>query len=100
MASNLPAGVTDAHAHFNLPSAHERETELTCIDCPKCGGSGRLEYETVDVRYFFDPFQTVEGPCDYPGCQGGEIEIETCKACGAQVDDCKCDDAGERKEAA
>lgn len=95
MASNYPAGVTGNDPHFNLPSAHEGETELTTIDCPKCGGSGRLEYETVDVRRSFDPFQSVEGRCDYPGCQGGEIQIEVCKSCGAHVDDCKCDEAQE-----
>jgi DnaJ-class molecular chaperone len=77
--------------HFDLPSVGEPcEFIETTKVCPECQGEGRVEYESVTLR-FFDPFQSSVETCQR--CYGaGEVPVAVCTGCGAEYDDCKCDD--------
>lgn len=66
--SNYPAGVTDAHEHFNLPSAGD---DAEWIECEKCEGFGFIEYQ---VDHFGRKLEW--GVCNAPGCVNGLIETE------------------------
>lgn len=59
------------------------------VTCPECRGRGWAEYEYIDSRRFFDPYQTVELTCQK--CHGAcEIETEVCSLCRRDENGCRC----------
>ncbi len=80
-SAHYPAGVTDAHEHFNLQSVGDPpEVIMTTIPCPNTScDRGWVQYDG----------ERQMSPC--PTCErAGEIEIEVCTACGGREWECKC----------
>jgi DnaJ-class molecular chaperone len=67
----------------------ETQLILATIICPECKGSGYSDYEYVDVRRFYDPFQTETSRCRACGGSGEQL-IEVCNLCQQGEATCQC----------